>query len=166
MEYAGTICDVSGPLPYKDATFVEVVASHVIEHIEWFKTQAVLTEWARVLTPGGVMKIWTPDMNAVMDVLFKAEAGMAIAPDEVDSHVHMMKIHNKENDPYIWANYRILSAEDPKSSIQYHKPHRSFFTFKHLKNQLEKAGLKDVKRITTRPPYYHGWANMGVEGTK
>ena len=166
MEYAGTICDVSGPLPYKDNVFVRIMASHVIEHIEWFKTQTVLKEWVRVLKPKGKMTIWTPDMAAVIDVVLRAEMGMEIGPKEIDIHAHMMRIYNKGHDPYIWANYRLLSAEDPKAAIQFHKPHRSMFTFRHLKQQMEKAGLKDVRRLDTRPPYDHGWANMGVEGTK
>lgn len=36
-------------------------ASHVLEHIPWYKTEEVLREWVRVLKPGGVLEVWVPD---------------------------------------------------------------------------------------------------------
>lgn len=166
MEFAQTKHDVRERLPYDDNTFDEVLASHVIEHIEWYKTQEVLTDWVRILKPGGILKVWTPDVNRIMNVVFAAENGESFPPEVLDAHVNMLKKHNKDNDPYIWANYRIMSAENPKAAIQFNKPHRSFFTYGHLYNQMSKTGLKNIHRISERPPYDHGWANMGVQGIK
>lgn len=166
MEYADVIWDVTAILPYEDETFDKILASHVIEHVEWYRTQSVLKEWTRILKSGGEMEIWIPDTNAVIDVILRAERGERISETLLDTHVKMLKQRNPEKDPYIWANYRLMSAENPKAAIQYHKPHRSIFTFGHLKNQMEKAGLKDVHKLDKQPPYDHGWANMGVAGTK
>lgn len=46
-------------LPYGDETFDVVVARHVIEHHA--DTLGVLREWRRVLKPGGVLVVVTPD---------------------------------------------------------------------------------------------------------
>jgi predicted SAM-dependent methyltransferase len=165
MEYANIKWDVTKPLPF-DSIYDEVLASHVIEHIEWHRTQSVISNWAKVIKPGGRLVIWTPDVDAVIDVLLRAERGEDITPSEVDSHAKMMRQLNPKNNPYIWANYRIFAAENPKAAIQFHRPHRSMFTFKHLKGQMESAGLKDVQKLMCKPPYDHGWANMGVVGIK
>lgn len=49
------------PLGYPDAVADEIRASHVLEHFPHAQVPAVLAEWARVLKPGGVLKIAVPD---------------------------------------------------------------------------------------------------------
>ena len=41
-------------------------ASHVLEHFGHRQTAAVLTEWVRVLAPGGWLQVAVPDFNAVI----------------------------------------------------------------------------------------------------
>jgi SAM-dependent methyltransferase len=48
-------------LPFSDATFDKVVAQHLIEHFE--DTNRVLSEWRRVLRPGGLLVIVTPNLG-------------------------------------------------------------------------------------------------------
>ena len=45
-------------LTYADASFDRVIAAHVLEHI--VHPEKVVTEWARVLKPGGVLSIVLP----------------------------------------------------------------------------------------------------------
>ena len=40
-------------LPFRAGTFSVIYASHVLEHIPWFRTHRVLAEWVRGLAPGG-----------------------------------------------------------------------------------------------------------------
>jgi 2-polyprenyl-3-methyl-5-hydroxy-6-metoxy-1,4-benzoquinol methylase len=51
------------PLPFADGAFATVVAAEVIEHV--FDTQAVLSELARVIEPGGWLLITTPNLVAL-----------------------------------------------------------------------------------------------------
>lgn len=53
-------------LPYPDESVDEVYASHVLEHFPYEKTAQVLKEWARVLKPGGIMRIGVPDMAKIV----------------------------------------------------------------------------------------------------
>lgn len=46
-------------LPFKDATFDAVVAQHLLEHIH--NPKEALREWRRVLRPGGVVAMVTPN---------------------------------------------------------------------------------------------------------
>lgn len=52
-----------GPLelPFPDATFDVVAAWHVIEHVR--DVRETLQEWSRVLKPGGLMMLETPDAS-------------------------------------------------------------------------------------------------------
>src|SRR4051794_24034748 len=43
------IADAAKKLPFSDNTFDLIYASHVLEHIPWFKTLEVLKEWVRIL---------------------------------------------------------------------------------------------------------------------
>lgn len=51
--------DVSDLWFFKDGEIDGIIASHVLEHIS--DTKAVLTEWSRVLKPGGTLIIVVPD---------------------------------------------------------------------------------------------------------
>lgn len=49
-------------LPFPDASFDVLTAWHVIEHV--YDVSATLTEWGRVLRPGGLLVIATPDASS------------------------------------------------------------------------------------------------------
>jgi SAM-dependent methyltransferase len=53
------------PLPYGDGTVQCVRASHVLEHFPHGEVDKVLKEWARVLAPGGELKIAVPDFAVI-----------------------------------------------------------------------------------------------------
>lgn len=46
-----------------DNSVEELYASHVLEHIPYADVLATLTEWHRVLIPGGRLMVAVPDMN-------------------------------------------------------------------------------------------------------
>ena len=53
------------PLDLPDASVDEIRASHVFEHFSHRQAGAVLAEWARVLKPGGLLKIAVPDFEYI-----------------------------------------------------------------------------------------------------
>ena len=50
-------------LPYDDAEFDVLTAWHVIEHVS--NATMTLLEWSRVLKPGGVLALETPDASCI-----------------------------------------------------------------------------------------------------
>lgn len=49
-------------LPFANETFDLVRSSHILEHFEYSKAKEVISEWIRVLRPGGYLILCVPDM--------------------------------------------------------------------------------------------------------
>ena len=56
---AGLVCGDAMRLPFRSGTFETVVASEIIEHVG--SPEAMMSECARVLTPGGTLIVTTPN---------------------------------------------------------------------------------------------------------
>ncbi len=52
---------------YEDNSVEEIRASHILEHFTFERVPLVLAEWARVLKPGGRMRIAVPDIDKCFD---------------------------------------------------------------------------------------------------
>src|SRR5262249_15207475 len=50
--YTDYVADAARRLPFPDNTFDLIYASHIIEHISWYKVCDALREWTRALKPG------------------------------------------------------------------------------------------------------------------
>jgi len=61
VDHLGDAADLAR---FPDGTFVEVYASHVLEHFDYRdKLPVVLAEWRRVLQPGGTLYVSVPDLE-------------------------------------------------------------------------------------------------------
>ena len=58
--------DLGRPLPLPAGTFAYAFAEHVIEHLAPPAAAALLRELHRVLRPGGVLRVTTPDLRKVI----------------------------------------------------------------------------------------------------
>ncbi len=59
---ADIICDIA-VLPFTSCSVEAIEASHVIEHFDYIHCKYLLSEWFRVLRPGGTLIIETPDLE-------------------------------------------------------------------------------------------------------
>lgn len=68
--------DLTKPLPYKDGSVEEVRAMDIIEHFDKFKVMGIIKDWCRVISPGGLMIIKTPDIKNICERYYpKAKSG-------------------------------------------------------------------------------------------
>jgi predicted SAM-dependent methyltransferase len=75
VDHVGDARDLSC---FPDATFVQIYASHVVEHFDYkFELARALREWHRVLVPGGRVLISVPDMD-VLSRLFVERASLSM----------------------------------------------------------------------------------------
>ncbi|MEE9355860.1 MAG: methyltransferase domain-containing protein [Methylococcaceae bacterium] len=156
------IHNASKPLPFSNNTFDIVYASHILEHIPWYKTEETLKDWLRVVKKGGYLEVWVPD-------------GLKIAQSFVDGEKN--KDRNWHNDRWIkfndgkdvctWASGRIFSYGDGGGNLCHPNWHRAIFSERFLRETLINLGAKSV--IIMQPSqvrgYDHGWINLGIKVT-
>jgi len=74
--------DITAPLPFPDHFFSVIYGSEVIEHVERAEAAAFLREAHRVLRPGGVLRLTTPDVEAVAQLYLGTHAKGDLAIQE------------------------------------------------------------------------------------
>jgi SAM-dependent methyltransferase len=148
-------------LPFPDCTFGVVYASHVIEHLPWYETGAVLAEWVRVLKPGGALEVWTVDAFKVAQAIVACETTGAFPEHDGWSR------HGAGENPYLWFAGRIFAYAKGGGgdSLNWH---RALFTPRHLAQCLERAGLGEVRPMDRSHVrgHDHGWVNLGMRGVR
>ena len=60
--------DVRKPFPLDNALFDYVYSEHLIEHLSWSDGGRMLLECYRVLKPGGIIRIATPDLTVLLGI--------------------------------------------------------------------------------------------------
>ena len=60
--------DVTRRLPFEDGTFAFAFGEHLIEHMPRDTGERMLAELLRVLRPGGVLRLTTPDLKKIIAI--------------------------------------------------------------------------------------------------
>ena len=74
-----TYLDAARPFPLPAASFDRVLCEHLIEHLERETGAAMLAECARVLRPGGRIRVSTPDLTVVAKLVEAGRSGDEVA---------------------------------------------------------------------------------------
>ena len=61
--------DATSPFPIADATFDYIYSEHVIQHFPFRLGQVMLSECCRILKPGGVLRLSTPNLMRLATLL-------------------------------------------------------------------------------------------------
>jgi predicted SAM-dependent methyltransferase len=119
--------DASKPWPFPDGRARAIRAEHMIEHLSWDGAEVCIGEMARVLEPGGVCRICTPDLEGI------ARAYLARAPRVLEVHSE----HGYEAPTWAHLPNNYLRMWD----------HRFVFDFDALRFLLERAGFEQIERV-------------------
>lgn len=157
------VADASRRLPFLDGSFELVYASHILEHIPWYKLNQVIQEWNRIIEPNGFLEIWVPNGLLIAKTFVEAEEG-SLNNIEKDGWYKF----NKKKDPCIWANGRIFSYGDGTGKRNDPNWHLTIISPRFLENLLKEGGFADVERIDNSSVrgHDHGWINLGFKGRK
>lgn len=157
------VVDINKRLPFKDNTFHTIYASHIVEHIFWYKLDKLFSELYRVTAPSGCVEIWVPD-------------GLKIAKAFVDAELKKNTNwlqdgwfrFNDARDCCTWFNGRIFSYGDGFGDRYHYNIHLSCFSERYLKKLFFDAGFSKVERMSHQEcrGYDHGWINLGIRGIK
>jgi SAM-dependent methyltransferase len=150
-------------LPFRTGAFEVVYASHILEHIPWYKTEEVLAEWARIVKPGGRLEIWVPDGLKICKAFVDAEERTS-RDYEQDGWYRF----NEQKDPCRWASGRIFSYGDGVGTLGHPNWHLAVFSYRYLEQALKAAGCRSVEPLQSSQVrgHDHGWINLGVAGIK
>lgn len=125
-------------LPFDDNSVAEIRAVHCIEHIPWQEIHNALTEWARVLTPGGKIFIATPSLDfitaAMRDGRWKKDFAV-FQPGEKE----FCSVGDKPSVDK-WANFKLFSSQLGEDK------HCACLSTNWLKSEMERAGFR-VTRV-------------------
>jgi GT2 family glycosyltransferase/ADP-heptose:LPS heptosyltransferase/predicted SAM-dependent methyltransferase len=128
--------DLADPLPFRDNIVGEVLANHVIEHLSYRKILSLFQEVFRVLTPGGVFKLRTPDLQFIGQKYLEGQKTPEFPPDE-----SYIEENFGEVSPSWWAILKLFSAQDRPGNIHY-----ACYDFPTLKRMLDQVGFERVVR--------------------
>lgn len=129
-------------LPYEDNTVDEIKAFHIIEHFHFFEVKEVLSEWYRVLKPGGRLYIETPDFLETCRSFVEGSPVMPIEDWRVLLYGHFFA------HPWVPG-----------------QTHKFLFTENQMRTNLEWAGFKKMNRLPPASKYvmpetYHLFLTM------
>lgn len=148
-------------LPFEDQTFDIVYSSHCIEHLEWFEIEAVIAEWARVVTVGGYLEVHTVNAVPMLRAMLEWED-----TGKTDYHPSEWKKVLHRDDPFLAAQGRILNYAKRTEAGESWK-HRAILTPRYMRQCFERAGLVDIEDAgEPRGLKKHSLINMGFRGKK
>jgi len=114
-------------LPYKDNSVDEIISSHVIEHIAFKEAWDAMADWYKMLKPGGILKIETPDLLNLCKAFIAA---------------------SEEERNYLYPHMFALADGGPGEI------HRFLFTEFQLRFQLDNVGFVNIIRVEPDSTYY------------
>ena len=148
-------------LPFPDSTYDLVFASHVLEHVPWYRINAALTETFRVLKEGGELEIYVPDFEYIVECYKKKQCG------------DNWRVFNSESNWMTWVNGRIFTyGEDAVELLSEERPipqthHKTVFDRYYLNYCLQKAGFsKIICGIKRRYGHRHSIPEVGAIAVK
>ncbi len=130
--------DLRRGIPYPDSSVDLIRMSHLIEHLTLEEAKALLRECFRVLKPGGLVRISTPDMDIILrhyrnrDMSFFNQIQ---PPEYIQAPTEGEKLS------------RLLFSGDYQ--------HKAVYSFEMLKNFLEQAGFRSERIFRSVPGFSH-----------
>jgi hypothetical protein len=132
-------------LPEEWADQFDIVkAHHVLEHFGFGQTQEIVNEWARVVKPGGVMRLTVPDIEAFAERILNG-------PDGKSGHLDIGILGGFYGDQghSMWRQEAYGGEHDgrfiPDSFENNH--HKTGFTSRSLAGYMAAAGLEIVELV-------------------
>lgn len=143
--------DATKPFPFEDATFDFVFSEHMIEHVPYLDGCNMLRECFRVLKPGGVVRISTPDLNFLIELYGSSKT------EQQQKYIEWSKQNfapwaAEANDTFIINNFMRDWG------------HCFIYDEKALGQAMENAGLRDIVRCVIQGSSRPELQNLENEG--
>jgi predicted SAM-dependent methyltransferase len=134
------ICSMTDMQPVATGTVDAIWSSHNLEHLERHEVPTALSEFMRVLRPGGHMLLTTPDLQRIAEL---------VASDTLEDEAYVSPSGPITPLDMIFGHTRSLANGN------YHMAHRTGFTARSLRQLVADAGFSG---ITMRREGFALWA--------
>jgi len=136
--------------PFKDGSVSEIIMQHSIEHVSYRRLPHVLGEARRVLMPGGLFTIRTPDLRFIIDRYLAGKITPEFPPDEDFICTHFGG-NPRALTPGWWAVLKMFSGQDYPGN-----EHRFCFDWETLASVLAAQGFPNAVRRRDKPEWSPG----------
>lgn len=129
---------------FEDDCFSLVFASHVLEHVPWYRTDSAIKEVHRILKSGGEFEVYVPDFDYIVQSYLKKTCG------------DKWRVFNAKSDWMTWVNGRIFTyGQDAVELVSPERPllgthHKAVFNEEFLVSKLYDAGFSSVTPLKSR----------------
>ena len=134
--------DLRLALPIESATVDACLAEHVLEHLEFDDVMRLLAEIQRVLRPGGVLRIVSPDARTLARLVLSGPEATSSAEVEFD-----VALHRWPDDGLQWA--RSIN----RVSHQWGE-HRALLSPEMLQQALANLGFESIQEVPVGTTYH------------
>ena len=128
--------ELTKPWPLADQSASAVYSSHFLEHLEFDEARLVLRESARVLQPGGLIRIVVPDLESLVESYMKERTEN---PAEAALHFLANSGFFFTPRPRTWLQYLVYKV---RRRHDHHVLHDEGL----LRAELERAGFVEIAR--------------------
>ena len=167
--------DATRRFPFPDGVFVHAYSEHVIEHLSFSQAASMLDECFRVLSPGGKVRITTPDLSFLVDLHGRSpSAGGArnrVPPAGVEGNEPAPRSTGRSalQERYIeWASATADLPDTESGFVINHFMrgwgHRFIYDEPILRGLLEKSGFTGVARYGLNESDDAAFRNLANEG--
>lgn len=143
--------DVNSPLPFEGDTFNYVFSEHMIEHLTLPQAVRLLAEIFRILKPGGVVRIATPDLLRLL-ALYTNE------PADIQKRYVDWTMEN------FVGNLRGYNPTLVLNNMYYSWGHRFIYDQNLLGTFIANAGFTDLKRTPNNTSEHPDLNNINLHG--
>lgn len=126
--WKGVYMDAGKRFPFPDESMNYIYSEHLFEHLTYQQAQNMLKESYRVLKPGGVMRVATPDLRFLLGLYQEPEKPL---------HKEYMEFSVKDNGMPASPVYVI-------SRFHTNWGHQIIYDRETLTKKLEEVGFKDI----------------------
>lgn len=145
--------DLRNGLPFATSSVDRIYLGQVIEHLNpVYEAPQLLEECHRVLRPGGILRIATPDLDVLVTAYINSLGEEAHGPADagnptLEDFAHEQPAFYKDALPEDQLAFIMYGAAGPKTTWDHYEGHMHLYTQRSLTAALRRAGFEKEPRF-------------------